>query len=201
MKFEIFRWDIVQNPCTSRLEPIAYFVPSLEFLDYSKKNNHRIRVNIRDSEYYDGDAIWAKVDTSMLVPNCRANFYDATKSLILIFDTNWINYPRKSTGNFEVNTKIIVPESVKKGLEMAKSTDNNDTTHDDVTHDDKHDDNHDQHRSDELDSHNGPGPSSVVSQPLNGLEIGLIVSVIVLFVLLIFGIYMCFRNNSKKSKK
>ncbi len=51
MKFEIFRWDIVQNPCTSRLEPIAYFVPNLEFLDYSKKNNHRTL-----DSYFKGDS-------------------------------------------------------------------------------------------------------------------------------------------------
>ena len=37
MKFEIFRWDVVQNPCNNCLRPIAYFVPSMEFLNYVQK--------------------------------------------------------------------------------------------------------------------------------------------------------------------
>ncbi len=191
MKFEIFRWDVVQNPCNNCLRPIAYFVPSMEFLNYVQKNNQRIRVNIRDSEYYDCDGVFATVDVSMLVPNCRPNFYDATQSLILYLDIPWVTYPRTKLGHFEVNTDVIVPKSVvqdlkKVDVEMPVQIQEN-------------------FEEDETES-NVPGPTPAVQtqliqdNSLNGLEIGLIVAVIVLFVLLIFGIVMCFKNNDKGRK-
>ena len=44
--FEILRWDVIEDPCTGQLSPMAYFVPTTDFIINSKLNDHRIFVNL-----------------------------------------------------------------------------------------------------------------------------------------------------------
>ena len=109
--YKIDRVDVVQNPCTQCLQPMIYFKADLSFKNYAKKNNNFIKVDIYDTEYYTMNDIFATVDESSNVPNCRPNFSAVTNYSVLILNTEWNNFPTK-LGKFKINNNVIVPYSV-----------------------------------------------------------------------------------------
>lgn len=137
--FDILRWDVIEDPCTGKLCPMAYFVPSTDFIIYSNLNDNRIYVDlynifkegIRNDDYmmdmYNPSQLTrtlAVIDKSSDIPNCRTNFFDETNAYVLYFkDLEWNGYPtldRKP--KFSINDKIAVPDSVKQVFKKPEST-------------------------------------------------------------------------------
>jgi hypothetical protein len=108
----ILRWDVVENPCTNELRPMLYFTPSVGFLNEIHSNpnwNDKIVIDISGVDgYYNGNGLFATLDKSKWIPNCRPNFFAKTGSYILILDdVLWNGYPYKNLGRFKLSNKIL----------------------------------------------------------------------------------------------
>ena len=107
-RFDILRWDVIEDPCTGKLCPMAYFVPSTDFIIFSNLNNNRIYIDLynifkegkRDGDYmmtmYNPSRLnrtLAVIDKSSDIPNCRTNFFDVTNAYVLYFkELEWEGY-------------------------------------------------------------------------------------------------------------
>ena len=113
-EYKIDRVDVVKNHCTQLLQPMLYFKADLAFKNYAKKNNNFIRINVKETQCYTGNGIFATVDESSNVPNCRPNFSAVTNYSVLVLRTPWDTFPKKSLGYFTINNEVIVPPSLEE---------------------------------------------------------------------------------------
>jgi hypothetical protein len=89
LQFNIKRWDAVLSKCNTKM-PMIYIEPTIEFLEFIKKNNSYINVTVNNtSSVYDLKTYNASVIESAFIPN----FFDKTRLYILILNTEWVGYP------------------------------------------------------------------------------------------------------------
>lgn len=116
--FKINRWDVVMTGDSDLPKPLVYFHPNLDILDHARKNNYKFRVDISGTKIYDG-TVWAIMDKSSVVPNCRPNFFEATNLYVLTLLATWNGYP-PSDGSFTLNNQVV--ESVGAPVGSKQST-------------------------------------------------------------------------------
>lgn len=138
--FEILRWDVIEDPCTGQLSPMAYFVPTTDFIINSKLNDNRIYINLFDIFKDNGDEMYkpsqttrtlAVIDVSSEIPNCRTNFFNETNSYVLYLkELPWNGYVDLSRKpKFLIDEHILTPDSIKQEFN-EKSGKNNEMSKD-----------------------------------------------------------------------
>ena len=172
-EYKIDRVDVVQNPCTQLLQPMLYFTADIDFKNYANQNNNLIRVDVEDTQYYTGKGIFAKVDESSLLPNCRPNFSAVTNYSVLVLQIPWCNHPQK-LGTFKLNKGVIAPPSVHKGVKENFEV---------YSPSNLVKENFEKKKADDLQVVTG---GKTCPSSFNGVALGLLIAVIVLFCLLVF---------------
>ena len=164
MGTKIERWDMVEE--RNVYIPMLYFKPTLDQIDLIKLNEGQLYINITGTGSYDG-LHRGIIDLSRNIPNCRPDFFDQTQLYVLILpDTSFTQYPNKNQmGSFKISSNLYPPPK-----KAPKKTPKKDPKKPHPTFIPTHPHHH--HKK---------------NKGLNGLEIGLIVTVIVLLLLLAFG--------------
>lgn len=183
-EFKIQRVDVVQNPSNQQLEPMIYFVPDQEFINLSERNNNILSLDISGTDYYSGKGIFAIIDKSSVVPNCRANFYEVTDYYVAILrNTPWKNHPNK-LGSFTVSKAPIVAKGVNIGNtignKIAESVENVE--------------NNQPRPKYSLDDLLNTLDSETSNKSLSKLDMSLIIIIIVLIIVIVFGAFLIVRN-------
>lgn len=204
--FEILRWDVIEDPCTGILSPMAYFVPTTDFIILSKLNNNRIYLNLFDIFKENGEEMYlpnkmkrtlAVIDKSSDIPNCRKNFFDETNTYVIYLkELNWNGYvDLNRKPKFLIDEEIREPESIKQEF-----TNKNENVKKEILAE-----NFNNNSPIVTDLINNCSPeccenlNSTKSAKLTPLEITLIVITIVFLFLLIFG-GLSMLTKSKKMK-
>lgn len=192
--FEILRIDAVTSGSSNDVNPMLYFVPTLELINYIRLNDNLIRINITGNDYYNGTK-FAIIDQSSMTPNVRPNFYDATILYVAtLYNTQWKGYPT-NMGSFTINDEIAKPESIQTLVSQeTKSREDKSVENKSVEN------NKDSYLN--LSNNNSESSSKTCSKDdkLSSLELILIVFIIFLILFLIFGgiFYFKKKNISKK---
>lgn len=101
MEFPVYSWSGILLPERVEASPLVYIKPTKELIDYAGGVDFVLDVVVRETDSpYDGPQR-AVLDTSLLVPDYRPNFYNKTGFYVLVLDRPWKGYPRK-LGKVEV---------------------------------------------------------------------------------------------------
>jgi len=113
-KYQIVRWDAVTD-CNGMLRPMLYFKPDMDMVLFSRENNYKIHIDIKDAQYYSGEQIPGTVDIASQQPNFRPNFFEACHLYVItLSQTHWLGFPDIGTeGTFAINKKVISPQCWK----------------------------------------------------------------------------------------
>ena len=91
-EYKIERWDVILVD-NNRL-PIIYVKPDLDFIEFVRRNNYKVFVNIKGTgTIYDNHLIEGIADQSAFVPNCRPNFFANTGLYVITLQSSWSGYP------------------------------------------------------------------------------------------------------------
>lgn len=91
-EYNIERWDVIL--VNNQRTPIIYIKPDLDFVEFIRRNNYKILVQIKDTKtVYDNKKTTGTIDQSAFIPNCRPNFYDETGFYIVTLNSSWNGYP------------------------------------------------------------------------------------------------------------
>ena len=110
-KYQIVRWDAVTD-CNGMLRPMLYFKPDMDMVLFSRENNYKIHIDIKDAQYYSGEQIPGTVDIASQQPNFRPNFFEACHLYVVtLSQTHWLGFPDiGAEGTFAINKKVISPQ-------------------------------------------------------------------------------------------
>ena len=184
-EFKIQRVDVVQNPNNQQLEPMIYFVPDQEFINISNQNDGLLSIDISGTDYYSGKGIFAIIDKSSVIPNCRVNFYEVTDYYVAILrNTPWKNHPN-NLGSFTVSKTPIIAKDVNIG-----NTTGNKIIHSNV--DSKIEDAKPPKYS--LDDLLNTLDADTPNKSLSKLDMSLIIIIIVLVIVIVFGAFIVVKN-------
>ena len=94
MQSTIIGWNPLLDG-TNHIRPSVYIQPTLELLQFFQRSVlHRGVVEIEGSgSCYDGVNLFATIDKSSNVPNCRQNFYNGTGLYVITLEAMWNGYP------------------------------------------------------------------------------------------------------------
>lgn len=91
-EYKIERWDVIL--VNNHRLPIIYVKPDLDFIEFVRRNNYKVFVNIKGTRtVYDNNLIEGTVDQSSFVPNCRPNFFANTGLYVITLQSSWNGYP------------------------------------------------------------------------------------------------------------
>jgi hypothetical protein len=98
------------------VNPVITFTPTLEFLEFARRNNYFIAIEVTGtgSEWHDGPA-FGIVDNASIV-NCNLSNslfgYSGTKYSVTL-QSPWFGYPIKSNGKFRVLSGMVIPKEIE----------------------------------------------------------------------------------------
>lgn len=97
MRSEIVSWNPINNEC-GRLKASVYIKPTLDILKFFQKSPmYRAVVKISETNScYDDHNVFAIINKSSDVPNCRQNFFNSTGLYVITLDADWYGYPLKN---------------------------------------------------------------------------------------------------------
>jgi len=117
-EYSINRWDSVIIKNNTYPMPMIYIKPDESFY---KKINQEILVYIKNSNSkYDQRPILGYVYNSAYFPDNRPNFWNETKSIIIVLFTNWLGYP-DSLGKVFIQENTIQENSTTEKIENQDS--------------------------------------------------------------------------------
>lgn len=117
-EYSINRWDSVILKNNTYPMPMIYIKPDESFY---KKINQEILVYIKNSNSkYDQRPILGYVYNSAYFPDNRPNFWNETKSIIIVLFTNWLGYP-DSLGKVFIQENTIQENSTTEKIENQDS--------------------------------------------------------------------------------
>lgn len=97
MQATIIGWNPLLDG-TNHIRPSVYIQPTLELLQFFQRAIlHRGVVEIEGTDScYDGVNLFATIDKSSNVPNCRQNFFNGTGLYVITLEAMWNGYPPKA---------------------------------------------------------------------------------------------------------
>jgi hypothetical protein len=93
--YPIHRWDPVIFGKNSTIAlPMIYIIPDDKFLLYARNSSNSGLVIINNSNtIYDNKKMLGWIQMSYNTPNCRVNFYNKNKYVVIILASKWNEYP------------------------------------------------------------------------------------------------------------
>jgi hypothetical protein len=93
-KYKIDRWDPVIIGKDVYPKPLIYLKADDILLKFAEKNSNALVIKISDTNsIYDGKFIQGIFYNSSEIPNCRPNFFNATKFYAIYLISEWHSYP------------------------------------------------------------------------------------------------------------
>lgn len=95
MRTEIIGWNPINVDGYENPQVSLYIKPTLDLLKlFNRAVNNRVLILVHGSgSCYDGKKIFATIDKSSDVPNCRQNFFNCTGLYVITLDHIWFGYP------------------------------------------------------------------------------------------------------------
>lgn len=124
MSLDILQWNPI-NDEYGQIKASIYIKPTLSLLEFANRNvsngNRTLMVQINGTEHsvYDGSTVFAILDKTSDVPECRQNFFNATGLYVMTLKLNWNGYPNKN-GTVTIYEGIVTEPSA-----TSKSTETN----------------------------------------------------------------------------
>jgi hypothetical protein len=97
--YEIHEWNQTID-ASNRIRPVFTFSPDPQFIMYIQKNPGIILMEIKGSTYYDGQHFGTCLSSADF-PTFGSNYYEDTKSYVIVLDTDFTDTP-SSGGNMNI---------------------------------------------------------------------------------------------------
>lgn len=124
MSYKIKRWDAISYNNLVKYAAI-YIVPDLKLQTFAKLNNYVVPFTVTGTNSsYDNLVFFGHIDTSAYTPDCRPNFFNATKLWVVTLSgkdkniSTWNGYPpveglAMALGMKETPIKLKFSEPIK----------------------------------------------------------------------------------------
>jgi hypothetical protein len=115
MSEKIYSWNAIIPAGETFPKPFLYIKPSTKFLDYAKKNDYKIIVNISGSKKYDSRFLATVTDSANYI-NYRPNFFNDTNYYnVILHDCYWDGYPVEN-GTLEYSDVVDTSATLSKPI-------------------------------------------------------------------------------------